>query len=130
QVGEVVADVFSATGDDAVAALERDRGEDGIPGACRVLEQSDLARGAVDQAGCRVVDVVEVGARRILRFVAPDASLELQVSNDLVDHGPGHQRRAGVVEVEALLTAGRLGPDALDVDRHNGTTVAQLVAPR
>jgi hypothetical protein len=118
QVGHVVARVLGARGDDAVAGREADRVEDGVPGARAVLEQGDLVGvvGVYEPRG-RGVDVREAGLGGLLGLVAADAALELEVRDDRVDDGSRHERRARVVEVHALLAAGRVAAQRVDVDR-------------
>jgi hypothetical protein len=117
QVGHVVARVLGAGGDDAVAGPKADRVEGGIPGARAVLEQRDLVRAGVHEAGGRRVHRGDLLVRGLLGLVAADAPFELEVGDHGIDDRPRHERRARVVEVDALRATGRVAAEGVDVER-------------
>ena len=118
-----VARVLDTMGEDPVAGLKGHRVEDLVPRACRALRERDLSVRRTHEAG-------ERGRRRgnrlgllLGRFVAADARLELQVVDHRVEHRRRLERRAGVVEVNDMLAARRLGACPRDIDRTVDRTV-------
>ncbi|MNL43258.1 hypothetical protein D3C87_1657640 [compost metagenome] len=123
--GDEVARVLGGRGQDAIARLERDRVEGHVPGPGRVLEQGDLVAVRPDESGDVVVDLLNGLVLLARRLVAPDPSLELQVSDRGVQDGLGHQGGPGVVEVDHVFAAGGLGAGAADVDGHGRLSLAK-----
>jgi hypothetical protein len=119
KVGHVVAAVLRSSGDDSIPGLEWDRVEDRVPGARGVLEQRDLLGPAVDEPRARPIDSFHPLALGLGRLVSADPGLELEVVDDRVDHGPRHQRGAGIVEVEPIPTSRRVVAGGLEIYPHN-----------
>ena len=49
-------------------------------------------------------------------LVTADTPLELEMAADGVHDGIGHERRAGIVEVNEIRAGRRLGPQAVDIE--------------
>jgi hypothetical protein len=118
QAGDVVARVGGPRGEDAVARLKRHRVEGHIPGPRRILQERDLLRVAAQHAGNRIVRALQLRLGFGLGLVPPDGRLPLQVPHLRVEDRLGRQGGPGIVEVKDVRGAGRLGPDAVEVDGH------------
>ena len=79
--------------------------------------------GGADQPCEGVVGVLDPLALLVVRLVAADLGLALQVTDVRVEHRLRRQRRAGVVEVGDVLAARGVCAQALDVERHASSTV-------
>ena len=112
-----VARVLGCGGEDPVTGTERERIERQVPRASRVLYQRDLVGTRADQRRDRRVDLLEPVGGGVGRRVAADPGLELEMPDDGLERRRGRQGRAGIVEVDDMCAAGRVGAHALDVDR-------------
>jgi len=121
-VGDVVADVLGDRGQDPVAALEREGVEGHVPGARGARREGDLLRTRAEQLGRGAVEALDRRLVLLVRLVAAHARLELEVSNDSVQHQLRRQRGSGVVEMRHVLAPGRLAAGARDVDHAVGIT--------
>lgn len=117
EVGDGVAGVFGARGEDPVARSEGQRVEDRLPRARRVVAERDVVRGGVEQPRDRGVHAVEAVLGLLGRFVAAEQGFGAQI----VDHGVGDARGrkggAGVVEVRDSDAPRRFVPCAVDIER-------------
>ena len=78
----------------------------------------------------RVVDRGRPLRDRVAGGVPADARFELEVLDDGVDDDARRQRRAGVVEVDDVAAARRVGAGALDVDRSRSGLLATRCSAR
>jgi len=115
QVGQHVAAVLGAPGQDPVTRTERHRVERGIPSARGVVEQRHLLTSAADQLGDGAIG----GSNRIPRrgggFVAPDLRLQAQVAGHRIQRRLCHQRGTSVVQMVAVRAPGGLGAQSVNV---------------
>src|ERR687887_900683 len=111
-----VARVLGAREQDPVSGGERHRVEELRPRAGRAVQERDVFRGAAEEPREAVAHAGEVGGALLLRRVAAHRGLAPQVSDDRLQDRRRRQRGAGAVEEDAVPAAGRLGPDALEVD--------------
>ena len=116
-----VADVLGARGEDALAGLQRDRGERDVPRDRRALHQGDLVAVGADERRDRVVHGLDPLGRLRLGLVRADLRLAPQVRDDRVGDHLRTQRAAGVVQVGDVLDAGGVSADAVQIDRHAGS---------
>jgi hypothetical protein len=109
QIGDVVAGVFGGGGQDHVAGPQRQRIEGHVPRTRGVFHHGNFFRPRVEQPGDGGIDVFQAVAGRGSGFVTPQHRLALQVPDDGVEHHARHQAGAGVVEVDQLIGARRVG---------------------
>jgi hypothetical protein len=106
--GQLLLGKWSSTPRDLVEGILRAIAAAG--GDLLATRADELRRGVVE-----ALDRVLVAG---MRLVAADSTFQLEVADHGVEHRLRRQRRAGVVEVQDVVDAGRLGAGALDVDRH------------
>lgn len=99
EVGEHVAAVLVAAGQDAVARLEGHRVEGRVPGVGGVVEERDLIGSSADQPGDVRVGGVDALAFPVGGLVAADGGLEFEVRGHGLESPAGHQAGSGVVEM-------------------------------
>src|SRR4029453_942604 len=113
---EVVGHVLGPRGDHAITRPERDRVERHVPRPGRVLYEGDLVRPGSDQRGDRRVEVGDAVRGLGRRLVSADGGLALEVTGHRLDDWTGWQARPGAVEVQDGGNAGRVGPQAGNVE--------------
>lgn len=118
EVGEHIAAVLGAAGEDAVARLEGQCVERGVPGVGGVVEQRDLVGPSAHQPGEVVVGGVDPLPFLIRGLVAADGRFEFQVGGHGVQGPPGEEGRSGVVEVHAVRGARCVPAQCVDVHAH------------
>ncbi len=119
-VGDVVGGVFGARGQDTVARRELEGVESQVPAHGGVLHQRDLVSVRPDQARDRAVNRLDPRRLPRLGLVTADRGLLVDVVLDRRDHRRGHQRRAGVVQVDAVGHPRRLRPQPVEIECHGG----------
>ncbi len=116
--GEIVRGVLGPRGDDPVPGTKGDGIERHVPGPRGVLHEGDLVTARADQAGHGVVDVGHLVRRLCRGLVSADGGLALEVAGHRVDDGARRQGRSGVVEVQDVGDAGRVGSQKRNVECH------------
>ena len=80
-----------------------------------------------------LVAALDLLGAEISRLVAADLGFEPNVIRDRVDHGPGHESRAGVVEMIPVRAAGRIATprsDAVEGKGSHGPECTLIARPR
>ncbi len=108
QVGELIGDVVVASSDDDIARTEVEGGKSLRKGDRSVLDDGDVVGLGAENARDGGVRFVHGGSSLVRAFVPAEVRLALEMCNDGLEDGAGHQGGAGVVEVNAVLAPGGL----------------------
>src|SRR2546425_4871401 len=106
QVHELVRGIIRTRGDDAVARVEIERRERLRERDRGVLHDRDVAGRGADHLCDPSITLPHARVGFIRRLVAADQRFPFQVAGERLQHRPRHERRAGVVEMDALPAAG------------------------
>ncbi len=114
-VGQHIAAVLGAAGQDLVAGAKGHRVERRVPGVGGVAEQGHLLALAPDQPGDRVIGGRDRVPPLSRGLIPADLGLPAQLGGHRVQRRLRQQRRAGVVQVDAPGASGCLRPEGIDV---------------
>ena len=108
QIGNVVADVFRLSRENAVAGQEFQRVEGHVPGPRRILDQSDLAWFRVNRARHGLIDTFQPVICLGCRLIAADPCFQFKMIDHRLQNPFRRRRRAGVVEMRHVAAARRV----------------------
>jgi hypothetical protein len=114
-IGQHIAAILGAAGQDLVAGAKGHRVERRVPGVGGVVEQDHLLASAPDQPGDRVIGGRDRVPRLSRGLIPADLGLPAQLGGHRVQRRLRQQRRAGVVQVDAPGASGCLRQEGIDV---------------
>ncbi|MNN19149.1 hypothetical protein D3C81_1323800 [compost metagenome] len=117
QIGNVVSGVFGGRRQHHIPGLQWQGVERHIPCAGRVLDHRNFIRLGVDQTADGAIHVFQVGRLPSGSFIAAETRFKLNMTGHRLDHRRGHQRRAGIVEVDQLRDGGGVGAQLFNVQK-------------